>query len=79
MCLCMRVNGEVWGSCLGKQNFKKPTLLVARALPFAFQCEVQPPLFMMPYTSKPWPASTSLSLYIYPHSNHNLYVGCLLM
>lgn len=55
---------------LMKNKFQKAsiTFAQARASAFAFQCEGQPPLFMMLYTSKPQPSS--LSPPPYPHSNH---------
>lgn len=59
-------NGEALGIMLMKTKFQTASITSAQAcaLAFAFQCEVQPPLFMMPYTSKPWPASVYLTLYI---------------
>lgn len=46
-----------------KNKFQKASITSAqaRAPAFAFQCEVQPPLFMMLYTSKPRPASLYLT------------------
>lgn len=51
-----------------KTKFQKASITSAQASApaFAFQCEVQPPLFMMPYTSKPRPASVYLTLSISP-------------
>lgn len=59
---------EGLGITLMKTKFQKASITSAQAcaLAFAFQCEVQPPLFMMPYTSKPWPASVYLTLSISP-------------
>lgn len=62
---------ELWGFVLWggmgitlmKNKFQKASITSAHAWApaFAFQCEVQPPLFMTLYTSKPWPASLSLT------------------
>lgn len=56
--------GGGWrGITLMKNKFQKASITSAqaRAPAFAFQCEVQPPLFMMLYTSKPRPASLYLT------------------
>lgn len=51
-----------------KNKFQKASITSAqaRAPAFAFQCELQPPLFMMLYTSKPRPASLYLTLALSP-------------
>lgn len=51
-----------------KNKFQKASITTAQACApaFAFQCEVQPPLFMMFYTSKPQPASLYLTFSL-PH------------
>lgn len=68
-----------WGIALMKNKFQKASITSAQAQApaFAFQCEVQPPLFMMLYTSKPQPTSLSptLSFSPYPHSNHYPWVS----
>lgn len=67
LCMCVYELG-----CLGimpmKTKFQKARITSAQAsaLAFAFQCEVQPPLFMMPYTSKPWSAFVYLTPSISP-------------
>lgn len=64
MCVCVCVwLGEAGGITLMKNKFQKASITSAqaRAPAFAFQCEVQPPLFMMLYTSKPRPASLYLA------------------
>lgn len=55
LCMCV-YELECLGIMPMKTKFEKAhiTCSQASALAFAFQCEVQPPLFMMPYTSKPW-------------------------
>lgn len=61
----------VEGITLMKNKFQKASITPAqaRAPAFAFQCEVQPPLFMTLYTSKPRPASLYLAR---PHSISSL-------
>lgn len=62
VCVCVWL-GEAGGITLMKNKFQKASITSAqaRAPAFAFQCEVQPPLFMMLYTSKPRPASLYLA------------------
>lgn len=57
------IGGGGWGITLMKNKFQKASITSAqaRAPAFAFQCEVQPPLFMTLYTSKPRPASLYLT------------------
>lgn len=70
-CVCVCVcacDGGAWGIMLMKNKFQKASITSAhaRAPSFAFQCEVQPPLFMMLYTSKPQPASLYLTRALSP-------------
>lgn len=61
--VCVCVNEGAGGITLMKNKFQKASITSAqaRAPAFAFQCEVQPPLFMTLYTSKPRPASLYLA------------------
>lgn len=63
VCLCACDIEGAGGITLMKNKFQKASITSAqaRAPAFAFQCEVQPPLFMTLYTSKPQPASLYLS------------------
>lgn len=65
-CVCVYVcywRGAGGGITLMKNKFQKASITSAQAQApaFAFQCEVQPPLFMTLYTSKPRPASLYLA------------------
>lgn len=69
--MCVWLGGG--GSCFMKNKFQKASITFAGAgaPAFAFQCAVQPPLFMTLYTSKPRPASLRLPPPPPPHSHSN--------